>query len=141
MVRLDFKPTAGRRQPAAGAAVQPGRHSPETGGLPPGQVVHSVALGPEHSVHEGSQVAQPLSLVAVHMAVSNWPDAHVAVQVWHAVLPVPLAKVSAVQPLQFALPGDGCAVPAAQSGQLVAAVPGCAVPAGQVRQDGWAGSG
>ncbi len=140
MVRLDLRPTNGRRQPAFGASVQPGRHSPATGRLPLGQLVHSVGVGPEHSVHDGSQTEQPVSPVAVHMALSNWPDGHV-VQELHAELPVPLAKVPAVQPMQLEVPCAGWAVPAGQLSQLLEPGAGCAEPDGQLRQDGWPGNG
>ena len=116
--------------------MQPGRHSPATGRLPVGQLVHSVELGPEHSVQDASQAEQPVSPVAVHAAVSNWPDGQVGVQVLHVALPVPLAKVPAVQAGQVVLPRAGCAVPAGQLLQALAPGTGCAVPAGQLLQDG-----
>src|SRR5262245_5126722 len=106
MVRLALALSVGTRQPNFGADVQPGRHAPEgngTGGLPVGQLVHSEALGPSHSLHEALQTEQPVSPVAVHAAVSNWPDGHVEHEL-HVVLPVPLANVPPVQPMQLAVP-------------------------------------
>src|SRR5215470_15864551 len=75
----------GKRHPFAGAAVQPGTHTPATGGLPLGQLVHSAALGPEQVVQDVSQPEQPVSLVAVQAALSNCPAGQVGLHVSHVV--------------------------------------------------------
>ena len=100
--------------------MQPAGHSPSTvGGSPLGQVKQSVELPPSHVVHDGSQGEQPVSLVAVHTALSNCPGGQVGVQFSHAVLPVVSAKVPEAQLRQDEVPWFGWYVPTAQSGQLV----------------------
>ena len=99
--------SVGRRQPAMGATVQPGRHSPATGGLLLGQLVHSVELPPVHVLHDGSQAEHPVSLVAVHMALSYCPGGQVGVHVSHDVLPVVSANVPPAQARQAVVPIPG----------------------------------
>jgi hypothetical protein len=106
--------TIGSRQPDTGAARQPGAQTPPTGASPVGQLVHSLALGPEHVVHEASHAPQVLSLVAEQDVIVYWSGPHSAAQVEQLACPAP-AKVPVAHGVQGSWP-LGPEKPGAQSG-------------------------
>jgi hypothetical protein len=73
-------------------------HTPAESSSVAEQLVHWLADGPVHVVHDASHAAHPLSLVAVHVADWYWPAGQPgAVQVVQATLPEKEANVPALQ--------------------------------------------